>query len=87
MTRWSALIVRGILIAGWAQDRFGYRRTLQVCLVWIAAAIFIVFFAPNIYVLFVGELMCGFPWGAFSSSAVAYASDITPIALRGYLTM
>ena len=54
---------------------------------WLAAAIFIVFFAPNIYVLFVGELMCGLPWGAFSSSAVAYASDITPIALRGYLTM
>lgn len=36
--------------------------------------------------LFVGELLCGLPWGAFSSSAVSYASDVTPIPLRGYLT-
>jgi len=33
-----------------------------------------------------GELLCGLPWGAFSSSAVSYASDVTPIPLRGYLT-
>ncbi|WOO78242.1 Maltose permease MAL61 [Vanrija pseudolonga] len=76
----------GIFIASWAQDRFGYRRTLQVSLVLITGFIFIVFFAPTVEVLFVGELLCGLPWGAFSSSAVAYASDITPVGLRGYLT-
>lgn len=40
----------------------------------------------NLPVLFIGELLCGLPWGAFSSSAVSYASDVTPIPLRGYLT-
>jgi SP family general alpha glucoside:H+ symporter-like MFS transporter len=68
--------------------------------------------APNIQTLFVGELLCGLPWGAFSSvsvsdrrvdrevvvlkewtgrelttqSAVSYASEVCPTALRGYLT-
>jgi SP family general alpha glucoside:H+ symporter-like MFS transporter len=71
----------GIFLAGWAQDRWGYRRTLQLGLVSLACFIFIVFFSPNIYVLFIGQvcvssfvrdesswqLLCGLPWGAFSS--------------------
>jgi len=27
--------------------------------------------APNIQTLFVGELLCGLPWGAFSSVSVS----------------
>ncbi|WOO80240.1 Maltose permease MAL31 [Vanrija pseudolonga] len=76
----------GIFIASYAQDRWGYRRTIQVNLVLMAGFIFIVFFSPSIEVLFVGELLCGIPWGAFSSSAVSYASEVTPVSLRGYLT-
>ncbi|TXT07411.1 hypothetical protein VHUM_03131 [Vanrija humicola] len=76
----------GIFIASYTQDRWGYRRTIQVNLVLMAAFIFIVFFSPSIEVLFVGELLCGIPWGAFSSSAVSYASEIAPVSLRGYLT-
>lgn len=76
----------GIFLAGYAQDRWGYRRTLQVALVFLTGCIFIVFFAPSIEVLFAGEFLCGLPWGAFSSSAVSYASDVTPVSLRGYLT-
>lgn len=53
---------------------------------WLIGCIFIVFFAPNVQILFLGELLCGLPWGAFSSSAVSYASEIAPIGLRGYLT-
>lgn len=52
----------------------------------MAIFIFPVFFAPSIQVLFVGEMLCGLPWGAFSSSAVSYASEVTPVSLRGYLT-
>lgn len=76
----------GIFAASWFQDRFGYRHTIQISLVLMASFVFIVFFAPTVEVLFVGELLCGLPWGAFSSSAVSYASEVTPVALRGYLT-
>ncbi|CAK9783938.1 unnamed protein product [Cutaneotrichosporon oleaginosum] len=76
----------GILISSWAQDKWGYRRTIQIALVFLTGTIFIVFFAVNVEMLFIGELLCGLPWGAFSSSAVSYASDVTPIPLRGYLT-
>lgn len=68
------------------QDRWGYKRTLQIGLIMLTGFIFIVFFAPTVEVLFVGEFLCGLPWGAFSSSAVSYASDVAPIGLRGYLT-
>lgn len=78
--------VFGIFVSSWFQDRFGYRRTIQIFVVWMTAALFMVFFAPNVQVFFVGELLCGLPWGAFSSSAVSYASEVTPISLRGYLT-
>ncbi|RSH76957.1 uncharacterized protein EHS24_003895 [Apiotrichum porosum] len=76
----------GIFISSWFQDRYGYRRTIQIFLVLITGLIFIVFYAPTVEVLFVGMFLCGLPWGAFSSSAVAYASEVTPIHLRGYLT-
>lgn len=38
----------GIFISSWAQDRWGYRRTIQIALVFLAATIFIVFFAVNV---------------------------------------
>ena len=43
-------------------------------------------FSPNKIVLFVGELLCGVPWGVFSTLAEAYSSEICPLTLRGYLT-
>jgi SP family general alpha glucoside:H+ symporter-like MFS transporter len=52
----------------------------------MTGAIFVIFFAVNVQMLFIGEILCGLPWGAFSSSAVSYASDVTPVPLRGYLT-
>ncbi|ORX34802.1 alpha-glucoside:hydrogen symporter [Kockovaella imperatae] len=76
----------GIFVASWFQDRYGYRRTIQACLLSLIGFIFVVFFAPNIKVLFVGEILCGMPWGAFASSAVSYASEVTPVPLRAYLT-
>jgi SP family general alpha glucoside:H+ symporter-like MFS transporter len=47
--------------------------------------IFIAFFAPNVSILFVGELLCGLSWGVFTTMAPAYASEVTPVVLRGYL--
>ena len=43
-------------------------------------------FAPNRVVLLIGELLCGVPWGSFSTLAEAYTSEICPLTLRGYLT-
>lgn len=76
----------GILLASWTQDRWGYRRTLQINLILVTGFLFIIFFAKSVEMLFIGEFLAGIPWGAFSSSAVSYASDVTPVPLRGYLT-
>ncbi|KAK4687230.1 MFS transporter, SP family, general alpha glucoside:H+ symporter, partial [Tremellales sp. Uapishka_1] len=46
----------------------------------------LVTFAPNLPALLCGELLCGVPWGVFSTLAEAYASELCPITLRAYLT-
>lgn len=48
--------------------------------------IFIVFFAPNIQVLAVGQVFCGLAWGVFATLGPTYASEVCPTQLRGYLT-
>jgi SP family general alpha glucoside:H+ symporter-like MFS transporter len=65
--------------------------------------IFILFFAPNVEVLLVGEILCGMfsriseqddiltelpgiPWGVFQTLTTAYASEVSPVVLRPYLT-
>jgi MFS transporter, SP family, general alpha glucoside:H+ symporter len=57
----------GLIIAGWTADRFGYRNTTIGFLGLMIAFIFVLFFAPNVQVLVVGEVLCGIPWGAFQS--------------------
>ena len=44
-------------------------------LVLMCAFIFITFFAPNIVVLFIGEMLCGAPWGVFQTLTTAFASE------------
>ncbi len=77
--------VIGVFANGWLTHRFGYRRVFLVSLFFLAMFIFIVFFAPSIQVLVVGEVLCGIPWGVFSTTGPAYASEVCPLALRGYL--
>jgi hypothetical protein len=36
--------------------------------------------------LVIGEVLCGIPWGVFQTLTTAYASEVCPIQLRGYLT-
>ncbi|KAF2172568.1 hypothetical protein M409DRAFT_17800 [Zasmidium cellare ATCC 36951] len=76
----------GLLINGWASERFGYRKTVMTCLVLIIGFIAIFFTAPNVETLLVGEILCGIPWGVFQTLSITYASEVCPIALRGYLT-
>ncbi|KAK4238932.1 general substrate transporter [Achaetomium macrosporum] len=78
--------VLGLIFAGWISDRYGYKKTTIWSLVMLTCFVFVLFFAPNVQVLVVGEVLCGMPWGAFQSVTAAYASEVTPLALRPYLT-
>ncbi|KAF2014212.1 sugar transporter [Aaosphaeria arxii CBS 175.79] len=75
----------GAFANGWLTQRFGYRRTLLVSITAIAGFIFITFFSQNLPMLMAGQVLCGLPWGVFATMAPAYASEISPIKLRGYL--
>ena len=76
----------GLLISGVMVDRIGYRYTVLTGLTILTGFIFITFFAQNIVMLFLGNMLCGFPWGMFQSVASAYATDVAPLAVRPLLT-
>ncbi|WVR08820.1 hypothetical protein IAU60_005878 [Kwoniella sp. DSM 27419] len=76
----------GLAINGYASDRFGYKKTMIAALTMMIGAIFIPFFAHNIQTLLAGEILQGIPWGVFQTLTTAYAAEISPVALRPYLT-
>jgi SP family general alpha glucoside:H+ symporter-like MFS transporter len=76
----------GAFLNGYLVDRFGKKRVLISALITLTAFIFIVFFAPNLTTLLVGEVLCGVPWGIFATLSPAYASEVMPLSLRVYLT-
>ncbi|RJE20602.1 Maltose permease [Aspergillus sclerotialis] len=79
--------VFGGLMNGYFASKFGYRIVMMVSLVFMAAFIFVVFFANSAAVLLVGQILCGLAWGVFATIGPAYASEVCPTALRGYLTI
>ncbi|KAF4768502.1 hypothetical protein HAV15_002818 [Penicillium sp. str.  len=76
----------GLLINGWASERFGYRYTIMTSLALITGFTAIFFTAPNIQTLLAAEILAGVPWGIFQTLTVTYASEVCPVVLRGYLT-
>ncbi|EMC95249.1 hypothetical protein BAUCODRAFT_72296 [Baudoinia panamericana UAMH 10762] len=76
----------GLLINGWVSERFGYRYTVIACLLCITAFTAIFFTAQNVQALLAAEILCGVPWGVFQTLTITYASEVCPVALRGYLT-
>ncbi|KAK9319363.1 hypothetical protein V1517DRAFT_332860 [Lipomyces orientalis] len=78
--------ILGLMFAGYLADRFGYKKTLLGCLIMLICTIFIQFFAQNIQMLLAGGILCGVPWGAFQTLTTTYAAEVSPIALRPYLT-
>ncbi|EGU74014.1 MFS transporter, SP family, general alpha glucoside:H+ symporter [Fusarium oxysporum f. sp. conglutinans race 2 54008] len=76
----------GLFLNGWLSERFGYRYTIIGCLIWLSACITLFFTAQNVQMLLAAEILCGLPWGIFQTICVTYASEVCPIALRGYLT-
>lgn len=76
----------GAIFNGWATSKFGHRRTFMVTMIWLTAFIFMVVFAPSIEVLLAGQVLCNIAWGVFATTGPAYAAEVTPLAIRGYLT-
>lgn len=76
----------GAMLNGWATARWGHRRVLMFSLALLTGFIFIVFFAPSIEVMLAGQFLCNLPWGVFATTGPAYAAEVTPLAIRGYLT-
>ncbi|WVW85182.1 hypothetical protein I302_107220 [Kwoniella bestiolae CBS 10118] len=76
----------GLALNGFLSPRYGAKKVYLGAMVMMAAAIFIPVFATDVKILFAGELICGIPWGVFQTLTTAYAADICPIALRGYMT-
>jgi SP family general alpha glucoside:H+ symporter-like MFS transporter len=78
--------ILGLYISGWLADRFGYKKVLAGALIMIIGFIFINFFAVNLIMLQVGEILCGIPWGVFQTITTTYAAEVCPVQLRAYLT-
>ena len=80
----------GIIIGGFANgylsQKFGYRKVCLAALFCMNWLLFILFFAKTPQVLLVGQILCGLTWGVFATTGPAYASEICPLALRGYMT-
>lgn len=76
----------GLYLNGHISERIGFKKTMLASLVWMTAAIFIPVFAPSIEVLLAGQVLQGIPWGVFQTLTTAYAAEVCPVNLRGYLT-
>ncbi|KAI1615504.1 putative sugar transporter, partial [Exophiala viscosa] len=76
----------GLFIAGWASDKFGFRRTTMVTCVLTAAVIFMQFFSTDLKMLTGAEVLFGFPLSVFLTLTTVYAADVCPLVLRPYLT-
>ena len=74
----------GLMINGWVSERYGYRFTVMACLTLIIAFTAIFFTAQTVVHLLVAEILCGIPWGVFQTLTITYASEVCPVALRGY---
>jgi len=76
----------GLLFNGWAQSRYGSRKIYMGAMAMMFGTIFILVFANSLGMLVAGNIVCGLPWGVFQTLTTAYAAEIAPVAMRGYLT-
>ncbi len=92
----------GLMLNGWLAEKIGYRKTMMISLVYMTGIIFLFFFAKNLQMILAAEILCGVPWGSelelsilrvladassvFQTLTTSYASEVAPVALRGFLT-
>jgi len=93
-TKWQASLsngstvgsIIGLFANGIVTEIIGYRRTMMGALILLGIFVFLPFFAFNIQTLLAGQILCGLPWGVFSTLSTTYAAEVMPLNLRGYLT-
>ncbi|KAL5603344.1 hypothetical protein FOBRF1_010877 [Fusarium oxysporum] len=76
----------GLYLNGHVSERLGFKKAMLLSISLFTAAVFITFFAPSVEVLLVGQICQGIPWGVFQTLTTAYAAEVCPVHLRGYLT-
>ncbi|KAK3192236.1 hypothetical protein K4F52_001866 [Lecanicillium sp. MT-2017a] len=81
----------GLWLAPRLVNQFGYRICTMAGLTWAAGCLLIGVFSINIpgsrlHMYLAGELLLGVPWGLFQGITLPYASDITPLKLKGPAT-
>lgn len=76
----------GYWLSGIVIERIGYKKTMQGSLLSVTCFIFIIFFAPSVVILVVGEGLLGIPWGIIQTLTTTYAAEVSPVALRAYVT-
>ncbi|CAL8109444.1 unnamed protein product [Orchesella dallaii] len=74
--------VSGFLIA-----KIGRRRTMLFTAIPFSIGWFLIAFAPDLPVLYVGRFLTGFCGGAFTVSVPAYVSEVTEDRIRGTLAV
>ncbi|KAH7213218.1 putative general alpha-glucoside permease [Fusarium oxysporum] len=77
----------GLYLNGHVSERLGFKKAMLLSISLFTAAVFITFFAPSVEVLLVGQICQGIPWGVFQTLTTAYAAEVCPVHLRGYLTV
>ncbi|KAI1266372.1 sugar transporter [Xylariaceae sp. FL1019] len=82
----TAGAIIGGLLNGYIAQKYGYRWVMIVSLGLINFFILVVFLASDLRTLLAGEILCGLAWGVFATLAPAYASEVCPTNLRGYMT-
>ncbi|KZL63266.1 mfs sugar transporter [Colletotrichum incanum] len=76
----------GGLMNGYFASKYGYRWVMMGAMFFLNCFIFVVFFAYSAAMLLVGQILCGLSWGVFATLSPAYASEVCPTNLRGYMT-
>ncbi|KAK9489551.1 hypothetical protein V1508DRAFT_444592 [Lipomyces doorenjongii] len=80
----------GLYFAGYAAERYGYRKTMTSALLAIVAFVFIQFFVSHIQTLQAAYILRGLPGGVFQTITTAYAAEARLFAsgvLRGMLNV
>lgn len=69
--------ILGLFATGILADKFGFKKVMIGSMVFVTGIIFILFFAHNILMLLIGEMLMGFPLGVFQTLSVTYATEVS----------
>lgn len=78
-------VIIGSFLNGYAWEWIGMKKTMLISYVAVTGLTFILVFADSLPLIFLGQILCGIPWGIFGTTAPTYASEVCPVVLRGYV--